>query len=332
VVNRAEGGDTRALEEWLVRVRGLRLRDELDRAAVEAVTALRSVGVEAMLLKGPALVRELYSDADIRGYSDVDLLVARRDLPDTEEVLTRLGYDTPEDVLGIDDVGGIQHSELWVRASERGGPLLLDLHWKLDGCEAPDDLVWEALSAGRDSLDLAGSSVPVLDTGGLALHVALHAAQHGPQDTKAIGDLARAIELWEPDVWRAAARLAETVQAAPAFSAGLRLLPSGASMARELGLPPAPELEWQILNRTSRPRGTFHLQAIARATGFREHIDVLRRSLLPKRRWIETEFPWARRSTPLLLLAYARHVLRAPIWAARAWRFRTDARRAGGRR
>ena len=318
------------LYDFVARARGLRHRDELDRAAVEAVTAFESVGVDAVLLKGPVLARQLYADGEIRGYSDVDLLVARRDLATAGEALTRLNYSKPHEVLGVDDVAGILHSELWNRASETGGPQPLDLHWRLDGCDAPDDVVWDALFAGRASMELRGKAVWVLGRDGLALHMALHAAQHGPQDTKAIGDLARGVDRWGSDVWRAAAGLAGRVQAVPAFAAGLRLLPEGAGLAAQLGLPPAPELEWKIQNRAERPRGTFHLQAMAGARGFRERIDVVRRSLLPKPRWIETEFPWASKSRPLLLLAYARHILRAPAWAARAWRFRGRARRAGG--
>lgn len=322
---------THNLEDFVARARGMRHREELDRAAIAALTALLSAGIEVMLLKGPALARRLYVEGETRGYCDVDLLVARRDLGRARGVLARLGYVLGEEVLGIDDVAGIQHSEVWARAGDRGGPVLIDLHWRLEGCAAADELVWEALVAGRGSVALRGEQAPVLGDEGLALHVALHAAQHGPDDAKAIGDLARAIERWPAELWDRAAQLAEAVQGLQAFAAGLGLLPGGVRIAGELGLPPTPTLDWEIRERGMRPRGTFHLRALADAGGMRGRANVLRRSLFPTRRWIRREFPWAARGTVLLPLAYARHILRAPPWAARAARFRSRVRRAGER-
>ena len=164
---------------------------------------------------------------------------------------------------------------------------------------------------------------------GLALHLATHAAQHGPDDLKAIGDLTRGLERWPLTAWRAAASLATELEATRNFAAGLRLVPNGADVADELGLPPTDELDWAIRHRDLRPRGTFHFQALARARGARARADVLRRSLLPSREWIAWEYPWAHRSRARLVAAYGAHLLRAPLWAARAWRYRSRERRAG---
>ena len=118
----------------------------------------------------------------------------------------------------------------------------------------------------------------------------------------------------------------------PAFAAGLRLLPDGAKLATQLELPPTPALDWEIQHRAARPRGTFHLQALAEARGIRERASVLRRSLFPTRRWIEREYSSAVGGRVPLLRAYARHLTRAPLWAARAVRYALRARRAGERR
>lgn len=320
------------LDDFVARARGLRRRDELDRAAVAALRELEAAGIRALLLKGPVLARRLYASGETRGYSDVDLLIPRRRLAAAQEALERLGYVRGEAVLGIDDVADIQHSEVWARAGEAGGPLLIDLHWRLDGCEAPDDVIWDALAAGRSSIELAGQEASVLGDDALALHVALHAAQHGRSEVKAIGDLARALERWPPATWRRASTLAEDVGGVRAFAAGLRLLPSGARVASELGLPATPDLEWKIEHRDVRPRGTFHVRAFAEAVGLRQRADVLRRSMFPTARWIRREYPWAARGRAWLVLAYARHLLRAPLWAVRAGRFLRGSKRARGRR
>jgi ribosomal protein L11 methyltransferase len=319
------------LAEFVERARGLSRQAQLDAAAAEVLDGADALGVEPLLLKGPALARTLYAPGEHRGYCDIDLLVSPRDLARARRALSGAGFKHAEAVFGIDDVAGILHSETWSRRGKGrwGGPLLIDLHWRLPGCEAAADAAWEALAARRSSIDFNGREAAVLDREGLAVHVATHAAQHGPDDLKAIADLTRALERWPPEVWRPAASLAAELGATAAFAAGLRLVPAGAARADELGLPPSGELDWTIRHRELRPRGTFHIQALARAPGARARASVLRRSLLPSRRWIAWEYPWAAGGGARLFVAYGAHLLRTPLWAARALRYRHRERRAG---
>jgi Uncharacterised nucleotidyltransferase len=322
------GGSSRQLDEFVDRARGLSHQALLDAAAVEVLDAFEAAGVQPLLLKGPALARALYTPGEYRGYSDVDLLVSPADLPRARRALTGAGYNHAEEVFGIDDMGEILHAETWSRGVDAGpgGPLLVDLHWRLPGCEASADAAWEVLAPRRSSIELNGRETAVLDREGLALHLAIHAAQHGPDDLKAIGDLTRGLERWPLALWRAAAALAAELEATPAFAAGLRLVPIGAERADELGLPPTDELDWAIRHRDLRPRGTFHLEALARARGVRGRADVLRRWLLPTRQWIAWQYPWAARSRVRLFAAYGAHLLRTPVWAMRAWRYRSRER------
>lgn len=319
----------RALDEFFERVRNRPRRAQLDAAAVEVIDAFRAAGLKPLLLKGAALAQTLYGPEEYRGYGDVDLLVARQALAASRQALTAIGYTNAEPP-GIDDVAGILYSETWVRVPEgsTGRPLMVDLHWRLAGCEAPADVTWRVMWTRRAWIEIDGHRVAVPARDGLALHVATHAAQHGPENGKVLADLARGIERWNGEVWRSAARLAEQLDGTPAFAAGLRLLPAGAELARTLGLPPTDTLEWAIRNRNARPRGTFHLTALARARGVRAEVDVLRRALLPTREWISVEFPWANAGRARLVAAYGAHLVRAPMWAARAWRYRRWERRA----
>jgi Uncharacterised nucleotidyltransferase len=319
------------LDEFVARVRGLPYQEDLDAATVEVFDAFESIGVEALLLKGPALAEALYVVAGKhRGYSDIDLLVAWQDLPPARSALADLGYAN-SDRFWTDYVAGVLHAETWERRGERlkCERLLIDLHWRLAGCEAPAPLVWGALAPRRASIEVAGRRVGVLDRVGLAMHLATHAAQHGPDDLKALADLSRGLERWPFEVWSSAASLAAALDGTAAFAAGLRLLPSGAKWADELELPSTEELDWAIRNLDAQPRGTFHLQALARARGARGRLGVLRRSLFPPRKWIANQYRWVAGSRTRLVAAYGAHLLRTPTWAARAWRYRRRQRRAG---
>jgi Uncharacterised nucleotidyltransferase len=317
-----------SLKEFAVRSRTVARRARVDAEAVRALDALARAGVDALLLKGAALATTLYRVDEPRGYYDVDLLVAPRDLRVAAAAIADLGYTNVGELRGIDDVAGILHAQVWSALVEGLGNLLVDLHWRLDGCQAPPEVAWNVLKPRRGFIELAGRRVPTLDQAGLALHLALHAAQHGPGDLQAMGDLERGLERWPAQTWRQASRLAHDLAGTEALAGGLRLVPAGVGLSRELRLPPADALLWAIAHRDTRPRGTFHLDAFAQASSLPERIDVLRRSLLPARAWILWEYRWAGENRARTLAAYIIHIARAPVWAARSWRFRRGARRA----
>lgn len=323
--------DTPALEEFAERVRGLRAQPVLDAAALEVADALGTEGIDYLLLKGPALVHLLYNAGEHRGYTDVDLLVAPQHLPAAHAVLTRLGYTNHSAKRGIEDVAGVVHAEVWARADEQIGPLMIDLHHQLAGVGVAPEVAWPALIARRTWIELQGGRAAVLGPPGLALHLALHGAQHGQRGLMAIGDLQRGLARLPIDVWRDAAVLAHEIRAVEAFAAGLRLVPSGATLALELELPSSREIEWDIEHRELRPRGTFHVQAFVDGTGVAGRAAIMRRALLPTRQWITQEHPWVVSHRGGVLAARALHILCAPAWAAAAWRFRHRARREKSR-
>ena len=298
-----------ALSDFAARIQGVRGRAKLDATAADVFAAFAATGIDALLLKGPALAQMLYAEGEARGYSDVDLLVAPADLGRAREVLARAGYANVSGRLGIEDVAGVVHDETWV-GPDPDGHQTIDLHLRLPGASAAPDRVWAALAAHRTTIEIGGRDVPVLRREGLALHVALHAAQHGDAHAKALVDLRLARDRWPDEVWRDAAALAAEIGADRAYAAGLRIAEQGGAPAAR------------------RPRGTFHLQALAEAGGLGARAGVLRRALLPRPAWILYTYPWARGGRARLVAGYAAHLARAPAWAVRARHHRRAQRRA----
>lgn len=312
----------RALQEFTIRARTVAGQSRLDAAAVQAVDALDKAGIAALVLKGVALSRLLYRHDEHRGYFDVDLLVAPADVAPAGQILTDLGYRNASEVRGIDDVAGIQHADSWSRLVPGQRNEMIDLHWRLDGAGVAPDVAWPLLNSRAVAIEVAGGQVRTLDRAGLALHLGLHGAQHGPGDFKAMGDLRRGVDRWPEGVWRDAASLADQLMAAEAFATGLRLVESGAELARRLDLPPTDAMHWAVAHQHLRPRGAFHWQAFIEAHGVRARLNVLRRSLFPTRTWILWEYPRAKRGGVWLWAGYAAHLLRVLGWAAQVARFR----------
>ena len=230
--------------------------------------------------------------------------------------------------LGIDDVGDVVHEESWIgKPTWASQELVIELHKKLPSAGRPAEIVWDALQSQTSQLELHGAQVRVLNRDASAMQLATHAAQHGPQYQRGCRELALAIERWSSEVWERAAALAEEIDALDRFAAGLRLVPSGATLAETLGLRPNDRLDWEI-RQAARPRGAFHVEALRNASDLRGRADVLRRALFPSPSWIAWQYPWARERRGRQLAAYGLHLLRAPLWASRALWFRRRARRA----
>jgi putative nucleotidyltransferase-like protein len=319
---RAPASKGKALADFAVRARMAPRTARLDEETVAVLHACAAVGVEPLVLKGVVLARTLYRSDETRGYFDVDLLVAPDDLPAVGRVLADRGYRNLTELIGVDDMSGYLHADTWSRYVPELGNTAIDVHWRLDGCEASPAVVWRVLSARSKLIDLGGHQVRALDRPGLALHLALHVFQHGPDDLKAIADLERGLERWSPEVWHGAARLAAELGATEALAAGLWLVPDGDAFARRLQLPVPEAALRDVAQREARPRGVYHLRAFAEASTLAERMRVVRQSLLPKRAWMIRQRPWAATNRYRLVAAYCAHLVRTPVWAARAWRFR----------
>lgn len=290
------------------------VRNGLDRTAAQLFAAFTEAGIGALLLKGPVLARVLYRPGEEREYNDVDILVEPAALERARELLRTRGWMCLREALGVEDVGGGLHAETWVIED-----ITVDLHWRLPGTEAPADTTWKVLYPPHQLIDLDGRCVETLSQAGLALHIALHTAQHGGKYNLGPPDLKLALERWPLDVWRRAKALAYEINATEAFAVGLQLAPAGRELARRLALPEITQLNWTPADEW--PRGTFHLRALANARSPWQRAHVIRRALLPPANWILSEYPWAERRRALLIVAYAMHVLRAPLWGSRALRF-----------
>jgi hypothetical protein len=269
----------------------------VDQITAEVVAALRVGGVQSILLKGPSIARWLYADGSPRSYIDSDLLVPPERQSLAEAVLAELGF---ESVLADEDTPGWQlAAHLWMRPDGTQ----VDLHRTLVGIDAAPATVWKVLSTESRPMCVGGLTVEVLSRSAIAFHIALHAAQHGRADTARLEDLDRALSALGSEEWRDAAALSERLDAVPAFSTGLRLIPAGAELAARLDLPVAASTEASLRARNA-PRGALGLEELARVRGLRAKLGLIARNMVPSPRFMRAWSPLARRGRIGLAAAY----------------------------
>jgi Uncharacterised nucleotidyltransferase len=273
----------------------------VDLVTAEVVSALDKQGVRSIVLKGPSIRRLLYADGAERSYVDSDLLVSPDCVTAAEKVLHELGFSQ-----GYVDPAGFDHANLWIRG---GDGARVDLHWTLIGVEAAPQDHWRAFASSTEKMVVGGIEVEVLAPKAIAFQVALHAGQHGPANRRSIADLQRALEILERSTWRAAADLAERLQATELFAGGLRLVPVGKELVAEIGLTECRSVETVLLSR-SQVVLAMGLERLARTSGLRGRLILLAREVVPNRAFIRAWWPRAQRGRLWLVTGY----LWRPVW------------------
>jgi hypothetical protein len=290
----------------------------LDLAAAEAIDEFELAGVQAVLLKGRSIARWLYPGTADRSYRDCDLLVPAGRFELAAETLVGIGYERSYDDCGMPSWWR-EHAETWFRVQDG---TTLDLHRTLPGVSVRDEEAWRVLSAHTETMPVGGRTVRVLALPARALHVALHAAQHGAEWDEPMADLSRALASGDDYLWSDAAKLAAELGALDAFAAGLHLLPLGTAVAERLGLLPTWSVDAQ-LRASSAPATALTVERLAAAGSFRERLEIGWRKLVPPAEFIRLWDHRATRSRAALVRAYARR----PLWLVRvapgsvkAWR------------
>ena len=290
----------------------------VDWATAEVLRAFEDRGVKTLLLKGPSVVRWLYEAHDPRSYIDCDLLVRPGDLNAAEHILEGRGF-APNIYEREMPTWWREHAVGWLRA---GDGAIVDLHQTLPGVGVGPDRLWVTLSADVDQIDVAGFPATTLTIPGRALHVALHAAQHGVGWPHVTAELERAVTSTDQAVWTAAVELAEALDAVPALAAGLRTSAAGRSLASTLDLPADRPVE-VALRASSPPPVALGFDQLARAEGWRARLRIMRHKVAPPATFVRAWSPLARRGRLGLVLAYAWRplwLLRSAPAGFRAWR------------
>jgi hypothetical protein len=290
------------------------------------VEAFSSAGVRSIVLKGPLLRRRLFPEGDDHTSADIDVLVAPDDWKTAEGELSQLGFEP----LLLDIIPGDRpnHARPYVRKT--GGPAV-DLHRTLLGADAPPSVVWSILDGETESMMLGDNAIPVLNSPGQLLHVALHAAQNGSEDARTLRYLTRCLEITDDREAGEALRIARSIEATDAFALGLSLVPSGQALNSTLGIAPSASV-LTALRAASAPNTAHAIEWLATRMTFRDRARFVLHKIFPPAAYMASSYPAAHSRGGLLLAYPARW-----IWLARqlppslrAWRQAREASRRPG--
>lgn len=149
-----------------IEARALHLGEELRRV-------LAAFDFPVLALKGGVMSRQLYGDATLRVFADLDLIVDERDADRGEAVLQSLGYREGMPLTPARRATKRRfHSGSELVHEARG--LVVDFHWRFGHPQFPLALAFADAYARRSIVD----GIPTLGLSDLAVFACSHAAKH----------------------------------------------------------------------------------------------------------------------------------------------------------
>jgi putative nucleotidyltransferase-like protein len=280
---------------------------KVDQVTAEVTAALDRVAVPTIVVKGPAIATWLYASDQPRLYNDTDLLVREADWERTMEVLRELGFE--------DDLGPLDHPRMesgagypWRRSSDGTN---VDLHYTLFGVGAEPEKLWVAFHEQAVRENVGGAEVCLPSRPARLLHIALHAVQHGGETwEKPMMDLEQGIAKAPQPIWIEARQLAERLDAAETFAAGIRLTAAGRDLASTIGAEQGHTVDAALrLDWVPTAEG---FRQLSQTRGLRRRLAIVLREAFPSRAFMRWWSPLARRGNAGLVLAYCWR----PLWLA----------------
>ena len=158
----------------------------LRQQAQELTSRMQEAGLLVLVLKGCDFADRLYSHPSLRPFTDVDLLIPERILPETRQVFRNLGYlPVPVPMKHVTGYG----EESWRHPARPGG--MVEIHWNL--VNSPS--LRRALSVTCENLQLeTHQSRPRPSAAAVLLIAAVHGvASHGVDRLQVLCDVVQAV-------------------------------------------------------------------------------------------------------------------------------------------
>jgi hypothetical protein len=143
------------------------------------------------------------------------------------------------------------------------------------------------------------------------MHLALHAAQNGPADVKAVADLERALDRLPASLWDEGFALARSLKSLDAFAAGLHVTSRGSALATRWHLPMPGSIEL-LLRTSAAPAEALQIHRLTEASGLAARVRFVGRKVWPTASYMIGREPHAGTGPSALLTARLRRMTGLP--------------------
>jgi hypothetical protein len=166
---------------------------------IKIVNELNESGTEVIPYKGAVLSQLIYQNVTIREFSDLDLIVFKKDIPRVKEYLVKNNFNTQFDLVKYQQDYYLNSKYYYINFLRSDNKVALDLHW---ASAAPNYSFSRPLDYfyGRlEELEINNKVFAVLSTEDLFLQLCLHGAKHNWSRFNWITDIANLLVI-KPEI------------------------------------------------------------------------------------------------------------------------------------
>jgi hypothetical protein len=217
----------------------------LARELIRIVHQLRSLDVDVMPYKGPALAEFLYRDVALRQTGDIDLLVRREQFSRIQQALCTIGY-LPQERFSEPELRAYLKSGYECVFDGAAGRNILEVQWAFEPRFYSVDFDMNGVFDRAMPVEVAGQEMKTPSPADLFLILAVHAAKHVWERLIWICDLARLMSLPSMD-W-------DSIASQAASMGVLRIMTCSMLLANRLLGAPIPERagKWFVEKESDR--------------------------------------------------------------------------------
>lgn len=166
----------------------------MSRELIRIFHHLRSLDLEVMPYKGPALAEFLYGDIALRQTGDIDMFVRRKQFSRVQESLATIGY-FPQERFSERELRAYLKSGYECMFDGPVGRNFLEVQWAIQPRFYAVDFDMDGLFDRGMQVDVAGQKMKTPSSADLFLILSVHAAKHAWERLIWICDLARLMSL-----------------------------------------------------------------------------------------------------------------------------------------
>lgn len=194
----------------------------LTKELLRLLKLLESHGIPAIPYKGPALAATVYGDISLRPFSDLDILVRKRDVLKAKALLQGEGYH-PQPELNQRQEAVLLRVKNAYQLKRGDSKITLELHWDITPryfSFQPDlDAIWKRL----EPIPFMGTTVQALPAETLLLILCVHGTKHCWERLEWLCGVAELVRLHPTLNWQRLTTLARTYKSERHLLLGLLL-------------------------------------------------------------------------------------------------------------
>jgi hypothetical protein len=172
--------------------------------------------------KGAALAAFAYQDVALRQFTDLDLLIRKKDFPRVKRLIVENGGEPAWNLTAKEEKAVLKYYYEYPFVFGDSKKTLVEIHWHLLESFFAFDFETEKLFARAENVSLYGKSVPTLNAADTLVIATAHGSKHFWKRLAWICDIGKLIETDEID-WSAAFELARRFGSLRMLRLGLRL-------------------------------------------------------------------------------------------------------------